>query len=54
MSTKPLREVAAQRPSFMELLHLLPPYTVEDVISAYKERSKQIEQVEESDPQTVQ
>lgn len=54
MSSKALRDVAAQRPSFMELLHLLPPYTVDDVISAYKERTKQIEQTDESDPLKAQ
>jgi hypothetical protein len=54
MSSKPLRDAAAQRPSFMELLHLLPPYTVEDVISAYKERTKQVGEEEEADPQTAQ
>jgi hypothetical protein len=53
MSSKQLRDVASQRPSFMELLHLLPPYTVEDVINSY-ERSKQIEGEESADPLAVQ
>jgi hypothetical protein len=54
MSSKPLREVAAQRPSFMELLHLLPPYTVDDVISAYQEQTKQIDKADDSDPLAAQ
>ena len=36
MSRKSLIEAAKQRPSFMEVLHLLPPYTVDDVINAYQ------------------
>jgi len=54
MPSKQLRDVASQRPSFMELLHLLPPYTVEDVINSYQERTKQIGQTEEADPQAAQ
>src|SRR5688572_19861985 len=54
MSSKTLREVASQRPSFMELLHLLPPYTVQDVVQSYKERTQQIGAEDESDPQAVQ
>jgi hypothetical protein len=42
MSHKSLTDAAKQRPSFMELLHLLPPYTVEDVIKSYQERSQQL------------
>lgn len=38
----------------MELLHLLPPYTVEDVIQSYQERSKQIDSDAEADPHAVQ
>lgn len=38
----------------MELLHLLPPYTVEDVIQSYEARSQQIGTEDESDPQAVQ
>lgn len=50
MSHKDLVEAAKQRPSFMELLHLLPPYTVDDVVSAYEQRSKQLEEAPETDP----
>ncbi|MBL8848165.1 MAG: hypothetical protein JNG89_00690 [Planctomycetaceae bacterium] len=48
MSQKPLAEVAKQRPSFMELLHLLPPYTVEDVIKSYQEQTQKLPPDEET------
>ena len=47
MTRNPLAEAAKQRPSFMELLHLLPPYTVDDVIKAYQEQTKQVQQAED-------
>lgn len=50
MSHKDLVDAAKQRPSFMELLHLLPPYTVDDVVRAYEDRTKKLEAEPETDP----
>lgn len=50
MSHKSLMEAAKQRPSFMELLHLLPPYTVDDVINAYQARTRQLNAEQGDDP----
>lgn len=54
MSHKDLIDAAKQRPSFMELLHLLPPYTVEDVIKSYQERSQQLPAKEDEDATAAQ
>jgi hypothetical protein len=54
MSHKSLLEAAKQRPSFMELLHLLPPYTVDDVINAYQTQKGQLSPATEEDKSTAQ
>lgn len=45
------RAAARQRPAFMEVLRLLPPYTVADVNSAYKERAKRLHPDAGGDPE---
>lgn len=42
MSRNQIRAMAQQRPAYMEVLRLLPPYTVADVSSAYKELAKRL------------
>ena len=54
MSHKSLFEVAKQRPSFMEVLHLLPPYTVDDVVNAYQAQKGQLSSQAESDEPAAQ
>jgi curved DNA-binding protein CbpA len=51
MSHKKLVAAAQQRPPFMEVLRLLPPYSVADVTRAYKEQARSLHPDAGGDPQ---
>jgi hypothetical protein len=51
MSHKKLLAAAQQRPPFMEVLRLLPPYTIADVTRAYKEQARSLHPDAGGDPQ---
>lgn len=50
MSLKPILAAARQRPAYMEVLRLLPPYTVADVTNAHKELARRLHPDAGGDP----